>query len=638
MSRRSLIVFLVVVAVVAAAVPTTYVYLQHRREAQQREAADAFASAWRAGSLASVTFAGATGQSVAAQVQKITADLTPAKTDRPSSVEVEDLTTGGDDASARLKVSWKLAGERTWSYESTLPLRKSGGTWAPRFGVGVVHPGLSGDSVLRTTTVQPKRGDITGARDEVLVTERPVVVVGLVRSRMTDVEATTEQVAGILDVDGAALLKRVKAAGKDTFVSVITLRRDDYDAVRSRIQPIPGTQFQERTLALAPTSGFARALIGTVGPATEEIIKESKGRVEAGDDTGISGLQRSYDAQLAGTPGLEIRAVPASATGTATGKQLFSAEARNGTPLRTTLDRATQEAAEKALRAATKPAALVAIRPSTGAVLAVANGGPNAEGYDRALLGRYPPGSTFKVASTLALLTDGGVTPNTTVKCPATINVGGKVFKNAEDEVLGPAPFHRDFADSCNTAFVGSSTRITQKQLAAAAADLGYGQDNQLGVTSFTGQVPAEGDAVAHAAAMIGQGTVLTSPVTVAGTAAAVQAGRWNPPRLVLKGDEQLGEDAEGSKELDAGAVKNLRTLMREVVTGGTATALRSAPGGPVSGKTGTAEYGNDDPPRTHAWFTGYQGDLAFAVVVEDGGFGAETAVPLVKRFLTNLD
>lgn len=76
---------------------------------------------------------------------------------------------------------------------------------------------------------------------------------------------------------------------------------------------------------------------------------------------------------------------------------------------------------------------------------------------------------------------------------------------------------------------------------------------------------------------------------------------------------------------------------MRQVVTNGTATALKSVPGGPVSGKTGTAEYGSDVPPRTHAWFTGFQGDIAFAVVVEDGGFGAKAAVPLVKKFLSDL-
>ena len=76
---------------------------------------------------------------------------------------------------------------------------------------------------------------------------------------------------------------------------------------------------------------------------------------------------------------------------------------------------------------------------------------------------------------------------------------------------------------------------------------------------------------------------------------------------------------------------------MRGVVTRGTGTALRDVPGAPVAGKTGTAEYGDEVPPRTHAWFTGFSGDLAFAVLVEDGGFGGATAAPVAADFLRTL-
>ena len=76
---------------------------------------------------------------------------------------------------------------------------------------------------------------------------------------------------------------------------------------------------------------------------------------------------------------------------------------------------------------------------------------------------------------------------------------------------------------------------------------------------------------------------------------------------------------------------------MRAVVTEGTGGAVNGIPGGDVFGKTGTAEYGTEVPPRTHAWFTGYQGDVAFAVLVEDGGFGGAVAAPLAARFLTAL-
>jgi cell division protein FtsI/penicillin-binding protein 2 len=75
---------------------------------------------------------------------------------------------------------------------------------------------------------------------------------------------------------------------------------------------------------------------------------------------------------------------------------------------------------------------------------------------------------------------------------------------------------------------------------------------------------------------------------------------------------------------------------MREVVTRGTATALRDVPGKPVYGKTGTAEF-DTGSTVTHAWFVGWQDDVAFAVFVEKGGSGSETAVPLAERFLRNL-
>ena len=77
--------------------------------------------------------------------------------------------------------------------------------------------------------------------------------------------------------------------------------------------------------------------------------------------------------------------------------------------------------------------------------------------------------------------------------------------------------------------------------------------------------------------------------------------------------------------------------MLRSVVTEGTATALAGAPGGPVFGKTGTAEFGTATPPKTHAWFTGYQGDIAFAVLVEEGRSGGSVAAPIARSFLTAL-
>jgi cell division protein FtsI/penicillin-binding protein 2 len=625
---------------VVAGVPAGYIVLKQRQEsadrAAQKAAAQSFARAWKGGALDSLTFANAPGADVAKSIQKITGGLTSAKKDAPAEVSAGEVTGDGDATRAvKLDVSWKLAGDRVWKYETTLQLAHKGDKWLPTFEPNLVHPDLVDKAELDAGTEQPKRGEIIGANDEVLVTNRPAVVVGMEPAKADDIEDSAREIASIVDVDADAYVKRAKAAGANAFVDAILLRKPAYDEVSNRLDQVPGIVIQEQATSLAPTADFARALIGRVGQATAELVAESKGRISAGDVTGLSGLQRAYDKELSGTPGLVVKMTTDGDGAAATdsqAKELFSAEAVNGKPIHITLDKKMQDAADNALLKAKKPAALVAVRVGTGEVLAVANGGPNANGYNRAFLGQYAPGSTFKVATTLGLLGK-GITADTTVPCPATIVAGGKKFKNFEDEVLGAVPFEKDFALSCNTAFISQAGRISTAELAKAAKTLGYGQPNKLGVTAYTGSVPTSGDAVSHAAAMIGQGKVLASPVTVAGASAGVAAGSWHAPRLVVDPNQTAAKGVD----LPKGPAAELKKLMRAVITSGTGTVLKSVPGAPVYGKTGTAEFGSDVPPKTHAWLTGFQGDVAFAVIVEDGDTGAGTAGPLVKSFLTSI-
>jgi cell division protein FtsI/penicillin-binding protein 2 len=663
---RTVVVIGTAVAVLAgASIPVAGLVRSRQAADRLHRAAASFATAWRSGHLETVAYLGSTGAEVAKQAAAVSAGLTPAAKDQPAAVDLLGVDGPQNGAGTeRLRVRWDLGRGRSWQYETSARLVDAGTGWQVQWTPAVLHPKLAAGQLLSSSRTPPARGQILGAGGQVLVSERPVVAVGIRPGRAKDRRAAAAAVAAVVNVDAAALARRVLAAAPTAFVDVITLRRADYDAVRARLQPIPGAVFQESTLALAPTAQFARAVLGTVGPATKEIIDAAGGRVQAGDTTGLSGVQRSYDATLAGTPGVTVSAI-GGATAT-TGQpaappvMLFTLPPVNGKPVTLTLDPTMQQAAEAGLAAATKPAGLVAIRVSTGQVLAVANGGPNAAGYDRALIGRYPPGSTFKVATTFALL-QAGVTPQTTVLCPPTITVGGRVFKNAEGEALGSTTFRNDFAQSCNTAFVGSSRRISAGQLYAAAAALGYGAPNTLGVTAFTGAVPRSAEQVEHAADAIGQGTVLASPLTVASVSASVAAGRFLPPRLVLdpapsgttseamssatseatSGSPSPPASATGAPDrsatLPGGPIGQLRSLLREVVLTGTGTALRGVPGGPVQGKTGTAEFGSGNPPATHAWFTGYQGDVAFAVVVEGGGFGAKAAAPLAASFLTRL-
>ncbi|MDR8414234.1 cell division protein FtsI [Nonomuraea sp. 3-1Str] len=298
--------------------------------------------------------------------------------------------------------------------------------------------------------------------------------------------------------------------------------------------------------------------------------------------------------------------------------------------LKTTLDLKVHRAGARALEGVDKPASLVALRPSTGEILAVVN---KPGGFNRALLGKYPPGSTFKVVTASALVAD-GAKPDAQVNCPAEQNIGGFPFHNAGFKDYGALPFRDAFAHSCNTTF-GAMTvdRLGADRLAKVAADFGFGAAITPGVPAVKAEFPAPKDDTDLASAAIGQGRVLASPLNMASVAAAVAAGAWWPPRLVP--EERMPDHTLRPRPLEQNVVRALRDLMPAVVTDGTAHDV-SFPEG-TAGKTGTAEYGSGKEPPAHSWFVGYRGDLAFAVIVEGAGAGSAVAAPVAARFLKAL-
>jgi cell division protein FtsI/penicillin-binding protein 2 len=289
--------------------------------------------------------------------------------------------------------------------------------------------------------------------------------------------------------------------------------------------------------------------------------------------------------------------------------------------------------AERVLSDVGPASALVAVRPSTGAVLAAASG-PGSNGLSTATTGRYAPGSTFKVVSSLALLR-AGLTPTTTVQCPPTLVVDGKRFKNYSDypaSGLGRITLATAVANSCNTAFIGRRGVVDQSALAAAAASLGLGVDHDLGAPAFLGSVPASAASeTEHAASLIGQGRVLASPLAMAAVAASVASGRTVVPHLL---DESVPTGVTSS--LTTREATTLRELMYGVVTRGSGRFLQAleSSGPRIGAKTGTAEYGDAQPLRTHGWMIALRGDLAVAVFVQDAQSGSRTAGPLLARFL----
>ncbi|MET0929819.1 MAG: penicillin-binding transpeptidase domain-containing protein [Aeromicrobium sp.] len=548
-------------------------------------------------------------------------------------VVVGDVTEDDDTASATLKTTWTF-GASTWEYTTPVALTFVDDAWQVTWSSAIVAPDLTANERIRTRTTPADRGDILGAGDEALVTERSVERIGIDKSRIAAEQAgaSAKALAAFIDIDPDAYAKQVEAAGAQAFVVGIVVRTESDDTLgEAELAAIPGAVQLAAELSLAPTRTFGQPLLGVVGEATAEIIEKSKGEVKAGDTVGLSGLSSRYDSQLRGTPAVTVEVV--SAEEGVEPRELFSGEAQAGKPLRTTIDANLQGSADEILAGVEPASAIVAIRPSTGEILALASGA-GGEGADTAASDKQAPGSTFKLVTALALLRS-GLTPSSAVPCTKTVTVDGRVFTNYSDypsSAIGDIPLREAIANSCNTAMIAERDQAPQAELAAAAAALGLGPDLDLGYPAFLGSVPDQAEGTERAASMIGQGRIEASPLAMAVVAASIANGSRVTPTLLA--DTPTKPAADAAEPLTPEESEQLQELFRGVVTDGSGAFLADVPGGPVSAKTGTAEYGTDTPPRTHAWMIASQGDLAVAVYVADGESGSQTAGPLLEEFL----
>jgi cell division protein FtsI/penicillin-binding protein 2 len=598
-----------------------------------KKALRSFLGAWSAGRLGGEKLLDATGAPLSGEAAQ--AELTRLEGDlasRRPKVTAGKLTVKDSNATAVVTVDWPVAEAASWRYSTSVRLAKRKDVWLPVFSALTVHPDLGSAGPLKRAETPAQRGGILDGAGQPIVKDLPVVIVGVEPARITDEKALIDGLKSIftdlaVDVDLSQLPARVRSASSPAaFIEVATLRRDAYDRVRSSLQGLRGTVFREGVQPLAPTAAFGRGLIGQVGDVTKEIIDKNPGRYKAGDKVGLAGLQQRYDDRLRGSPGVVVKAGD---------KVMFQTAPAVGAPLKTTLDIATQNAADRALAGEARRSAIVAIRVSDGAVLAVANG-PTGSRLNLAFTAEVPPGSTFKMVSTYGLLAAGAIGLDTPTDCPATLTVDERTFKNADGlGALGRVPFRTAFAKSCNTTFVALAPKLGADGLAGAGTVMGLGTTWDLGIDAFPGKVSTGGSATEQASAAFGQGTTQVSPIAMAAAAAAVARGRWKQPVLIT--DPAPAKPAADGAPLKADAVAALRTMMREVVTSGSAVTLKGLGGAPLHGKTGTAEFDSADPTKTHAWFIGFKGDIAFAVFVENGGGGGTTAVPLGGKFLQTL-
>ncbi|MET8813766.1 penicillin-binding transpeptidase domain-containing protein [Streptomyces sp. NPDC004549] len=346
--------------------------------------------------------------------------------------------------------------------------------------------------------------------------------------------------------------------------------------------------------------------------------------------TVLDGLREKYGKQAGGKAGVELRVVRGKASGKAGLSDKTLVALSEGTPgtVKTTLSPVLQAAAEQQVDKQEK-AAVVALRASTGEILAVANSG---HGFNTAFQGSLAPGSTMKIITSSLLIEKGLASPDKKHPCPKTYTYGGWKFHNDDDFSIKGGTFKASFGRSCNTAFISQAKKLKNDDLTKQAQQVfGLSMDNwQIGVPTLDGSVPVQSGAP-MAASLIGQGGVRMNPLNMASVAATVKTGTFHQPYLVAPSVDHRTL-ATASRTLSAKTLADLRELMQFTAAYGTAAEAMSGLGPDYGAKTGSAEVDNQKKPN--GWFTAYKGDLASAGVVQAGGHGGDTAGPIVATLL----
>jgi cell division protein FtsI/penicillin-binding protein 2 len=379
---------------------------------------------------------------------------------------------------------------------------------------------------------------------------------------------------------------------------VIKLREQDLAQVRDQLTQIPGVTVNEQGALLTANPDLS-------SPA-------------------IDGLQAVWQKAIDSTSGWSVNLVDDKGAPT---EALATTPPGDTKPIRTTLDNRLQLLAQQAVATEPRPAVLVAIAPATGGILAAAqNAAANAQG-PIAFTGVYPPGSTFKTITTAAAMQAGLATPETPEACPGRVTIEDRTIPNENEFDLGTVPLSSAFSHSCNTTMAALADKLPADALPNMAKLFGIGVDYVIpGLTTVTGRVPNADTPAQRVENGIGQGTVTVSPFGLAVAEASLGHGSTIAPTLVV--DEKTTTDTP-SEQIPPAVVDNLRAMMRQTVTDGTATELRDIDG--LGGKTGTAEFG--DNTHSHGWFAGIVGDIAFATLVV-GGDTSEPAVKVSGEFL----
>ncbi|MFD6102719.1 penicillin-binding transpeptidase domain-containing protein [Nocardia salmonicida] len=562
-------------------------------------AADAFAAAFAEHDLAAAA-------ALTTAPEKATAALTStwqALQAEKLSIRTGDARVNGDTATVDYTYEWTLPKGRQWTYSGELQMGRSDGRWLVRWSSADIHPKLGDTQSMELRTRPAPRARVNEAAGS------DVLVPGKVsRVKFTVADAPDpSRVAGAL----AAALSRIdpvaytpqtiltSARKTDGAHTVVLLNEYEAETIGGELIGLPGVTLTQEWDMVPTDRKFAPDLLTQV---RKTVIAEVDGKA------GWSVVTRNAD-------GADL--------------DVLHEEAAEPAPsFALSIDRFVQNSAQHAVDLRTEQTMMVVLRPSTGAILAVAQNKAADRDGPVATSGQYPPGSIFKTVTASAAMASGLATPETVLPCPSSTIIGERTIPNYNMFSVGDVPMATAYERSCNTTFARLASKLEPDALTQAAARLGVGQDYRVeGLPTMSGSVPKAEGLVQRAEDGIGQGRVVVSPFGMAVMAATVAHGAAPVPYLITGRPTEITGDRPA---IAPEVVEGLRSMMRMVVTGGTAERIRDQ--GEVYGKTGEAEVDGG----SHSWFIGYRGDIAFATLLVKGG-SSDNAVAVTRDMFAAL-
>jgi len=557
---------------------------------------------------------------------------------------------------------------------------------------GKRYRSLSESNRIRVERIPPTRGNIYDRHGDLLAGMSASFEAVLVPAEVEPArsEETYRMAARLLSLDEEEVRRAAELKKPAPWVPRVLKRKlawEEMARIEARRLDLPGVYVSDAPVRYYPEGNLLSPVLGYLGIVTaDELRNPAFAEYDPNDVLGRTGLEKTWEGVLRGMPGgvqMEVDVL---------GRRLEEVAKLPSLPGRSlvlTIDRGVQQAAERAL--AGQSGAAVALDIKTGEILALAS----IPGYDpnllgaavsaetwkslaedplhpllnRAVLGQYAPGSTFKIVMALAGLDSGIVTPSTTIFCPGYFTFAGHTYRCWKKEGHGTVDLDKALAQSCDVYFYELGLKLGVDLIRQYALRFGLGELTGIDLAEEkSGLIPSkewkrkalkapwyQGETVPVA---IGQGYVTTTPLQLAVMTAAVAnpSGTIMRPHLVKR-----VVDAQGTPEMEAPAeemgrldlkpahLDAVRKALREVVTHGTASRAE-IPGFAVAGKTGTAQVirikrGEDEDEqatpreyRDHALFVAYAPieapRYAVAVIVEHGGHGGTTAVPVAKAIL----